>query len=131
MTATISKETSVRIYNAHREIETCEEMLKALKEWTGRWIADGATIGKSAYGNPQQSLELAMPCPSTSSGSSSKRLYRLPPSLARYAIDAHLAAQQKELAEACIAARCELDGLNGLAPGEPQGVAISTEHSRF
>lgn len=98
-TKVLSKESAARIWKAHREIETATELLRDLKK----------AIKEHREPNPQEPFaqdrfELGVPM-----SSSSHRLFNVNRDLAVRVIEAHIANQQKELADASIAAAIELE----------------------
>ncbi len=110
----ISKATAESIWSAHREIETAEKLKKEVAD-AQRWReTDGDAVLSDAFGR-RRCFELGVP-----SGNSGHRLFRLPPSVAGYCIDAHIANQQKLLTEACIMAQMELDGVAPKTTEQPQ-----------
>lgn len=100
MSGIISMELSHRIWSAHREIAVAtklrDELAEALRKGEDPTPLDG-------FGR-RRNLSLGVPCGTDSS----QRLYDVDPKLAVHVIDAHVASKQKDLAEACIAARIEL-----------------------
>ena len=98
---TISMKVAHRIWTAHREIEVAEKMLADIaSEWPNREAAtpvDPRGKGKT--------FQLGIP-----SGDGHRLLF-VSGHLAKYVIEAHVADMRKELAEASIAARMELDGV--------------------
>jgi len=103
---TITQETAGKIWSCHREIEASKKLQQELAE-ARKWREDPTPL--DAYGR-RSGFELGVP-----SGKGSHRLYNVPVSLMPYCLDVHIAAQEKELAEACVMAQMELDGL---APAE-------------
>jgi len=99
---TISQEVAAAIWQAHREIETATKLLAEIvdkKKW-----GDEPTL-RDAFGRVR-GFQFGVPM-----GSDGHRLFDVSPELSRHVIEAHIANKQRELAEACIAARMELDGL--------------------
>lgn len=96
----LSKELASRIWLAHQEIENATKLRDDMK----------SAIEKGRDPNPRdgfgrrRNLELGVP-----SGDSSQRCFNVDPKLAIHVIEAHIVNQQKELADASIAARIELD----------------------
>lgn len=102
----ISKATAEAIWSAHREIEVSEKLKKDMAASLKDYVRDDSDAVLSDHYGRRRALELGVP-----NGSNGHRLFRLPPSVAGYCIDAHIANQQKLLAEACIMAQMELDGV--------------------
>ncbi len=94
----VSRDTAHRIWVAHREIETSEKLLAELRE----------TIARDAAATPvdwdrRWHLQLGVP------SGSGHRLFDVAPHLAIAVIEAHIASQQRDLAEASIVARTEAE----------------------
>lgn len=82
---TLSMEIALRIWTAHREIEAGKQLLSDIR----------AALKEGQLGVP--------------SGDNSHRLLDVSPRLAVHIIEAHIAEKQRELEEASIAARVEMD----------------------
>lgn len=117
MASIVSMKTAMRIYNAHREIETAEKLLKEIELELSRLHGreKDLPVLKDTWGRDQY-LQLGVP-----RSDDSRTLYRVPNSLAKYCIEAHIAQQRKELHDASIAARMELDGV-GADIEQPEAV---------
>ncbi len=101
----IKRETAANTWNAYREIETAEELLKELeekKEEAGRDFDKNAPTLRDAFGRVGH-LQLGIP-----SGGSGHQLYNVSPPLAESVIRAHIENKKAELAEANEQARIEL-----------------------
>jgi hypothetical protein len=100
MTNILSQEAAARIWTAHQEIETGRKLLAdiaaALKE--GRDPNPLDPFGR------RRPFELGVP-----GMHDSRLMLRVSPKLALAIIEAHIAEKQKELAEASIAAKVELE----------------------
>ncbi len=103
----ISQETAAQIWNAHREINAAHKLLEnlesALKE--GR---DPTPLKQ--FGNGRRKYELSVPMDEQSS-----RLLDVDVSLVPHIVTAQIAKKRQVLAEACIKARMELEGLSHIA----------------
>lgn len=99
MSKIISMELAARIWNAHREIAQGTK----LRDDLAKAIADGDDPTPRDWTGRRRGYSLGVP-----SGESSERLLDVEPKLAVHVIDAHVAAKQKELQEACIAAAIAL-----------------------
>lgn len=97
---TLSMETASRIWNAHREIAVGQK----LRDDMAKAIKDGEDPTPLDSWGRRQKLSLGVPC-----GENSSRMFDVDPKLAVCIIDGHIAAKEKELAEASIVARMELD----------------------
>jgi hypothetical protein len=95
----ISKEVARRIWAAHQEIEAAGRLLDDLR----RSLARGEEPNPLDVFGRRRNYQLGVP-----SGENGHRLYDVEPTLAVYIIEAHIAAKQKDLAEACVIARIEL-----------------------
>jgi hypothetical protein len=102
----LTNETIETIYHCRREIETAQKLLDELKKEEKRDPYDRRepTL-KDSWGH-RRNLQLGIP-----SSDTGRTLYSVPWTLAKYVIEAHIAAKQKELAEAHVRARMELDGV--------------------
>jgi hypothetical protein len=103
---TITQQTAYDIWMAHREVETANKLKKDLAD--KKRFGDDPTP-MDAFGR-RRMFQLGVP-----SGENAHRLFDVPPTLMPYVLDVHIAAQEKKLAEACVMAQMELDGL---APAE-------------
>lgn len=106
----ISKQTATDIAMAYREVEVAESLLADVRGVLGR--SPAADI-RDAFGRPQSGLELGVP-----SGDSSKRLFRLPYTLAVPVIEAHIANQRAIISALTEKARIEMSGSDPLTRGE-------------
>lgn len=97
----ITKETSRRIYNAYIEIESCDKLMKDMKE---ALASTGDTKLNDAFGR-RNSLELGVP-----SGNSGHRIFQVAPDLAVLVILAHKEKQEELLKELRSHAIIELKG---------------------
>ena len=101
-TSTISMEAAHRLWLAHREIEVGRKLLadieETLKEMKPPTPLDPHHRGRRAY-------TFGIP-----NGMGAERILDVSPRLAKAVIEAHIAEKQRALAEACIAARIELEG---------------------
>ncbi len=105
----ISMQAAHDIWMAHREIIAGEKLLLDIRAALDR--RDDATPLDS-FGR-RRPYQLGAP-----SGENSHKLMNVSPQLAVYVIEAHIAATRKELVEASLRARMELDGVM-----PPEGVA--------
>lgn len=98
----ISKATAQRIWNAHREMEVGQKLLEEVDAATKGGAPDtpGHDYGRS------RGFQLGIP-----SKPSCHQLLNVSANLVPHIINAHIANQQKELAEACLCAKMELDGV--------------------
>lgn len=101
MTNIITMETAARIWGAHREIETAKKLLADIEGCLRRGD-DPTPI--DPFGR-RRAYDLGVP-----SGDNSRRLLDVSPRLAVHVIRAHIAEKEKDLAEACVMARMEIDG---------------------
>lgn len=99
----ISAETATSIAMTHREIQTAEKLLEDVRETVQRRGEISHDL-RDVFGRTHDDLELGVP-----SGDTSKRLFRLPYSLAIPVIEAHIAACWQKLAVLDVKARIELD----------------------
>lgn len=101
----IKRETAANIWNAYREIETAEELLKELEkekeEAKGDFDKNAPTL-RDAFGRNRH-FQLGVP-----SGGNGHQLYSVSPPLAESVIRAHIENKKAELAEANEQARIEL-----------------------
>ena len=100
--AVISMRAAHEIWMAHREIEAGEKLLSDIREALRR--GEDATP-LDAFGR-RRAYQLGAPV-----GDNTHKLLDVSPRLAVYIIEAHIAAKRKELAEASVKARMELDGV--------------------
>jgi hypothetical protein len=122
---TITKKTCEEIWHCYREIETAEQLLIDVENVTAdvRHKHDEPKL-KDVFGN-RRDLELGLP-----TGENSKRLFRVPWTIAKYVIEAHVAAKKKELAECQIKAKMELDsGLKFDSDHEDNTAQIDTTNA--
>ena len=103
MSAIITENTAVAIAMAHREIAGAEKLLKDLLDAESR---NQEPDIRDAFGRRRSNYEFGIP-----SGSTGHRCYGVSPSLAKYVLEAHIAAKRKELVEVSQVARMELDGV--------------------
>jgi len=100
----ISKETSIAIWRAYREIETAEQLLVEIsKNLQDKPPGNDQPTLRDAFGQ-ERHLQLGIP-----SGSNVHRLFDVKPALAASVIRAHIQHKRAELAEANERARIELD----------------------
>jgi hypothetical protein len=97
----ISKDTSMSIALAHREIEAATKLLKEITEAIDRREVPDI---RDAFGRQHGGLELGVP-----SGNSGHRLYNVPWALARPIIEAHISAQKTLIDVLSEKARIEMD----------------------
>lgn len=101
----IKRETAAKIWNAYREIETAEGLLKELEGiQADNDYNKSAPSLKGAFGRKEH-FEFGIP-----SGDNGHRLYSVSPELSLTVIRAHIANKRYELAEANVQARIELEG---------------------
>lgn len=102
MTNIISKPTAHRIWNAHHEIELGKKLLEDIE----KALSDprGDSNPRDAFGR-RCSYTLGIP-----TGHASERMLDVAPRIAAHVIRAHIAEMEKELADACICARIEMEG---------------------
>jgi len=100
--STISMEAAQRLWLAHREIEVGRKLLVDIEE-TLKDIRHPTPLDPHHRGRRGYSLGIPM-------GDSGERILGVSPRLAKAVIEAHIAEKQRDLAEACIAARIELEG---------------------
>lgn len=121
----ISVDTVVRIYNAHREIEAGQQLLKLLRQGKSEWQREPASpIPRNDQpfgGDTRRWLTLG-----SNTLSSSKHIANVDPELAIYIIEAHVARKTLELKEACVIARMELDGVTGENLARDEGETCSS-----
>jgi hypothetical protein len=98
----LSQRTATDIALAHREIEMASKLLAEAK-YAEKWNTQLDL--RDAFGR-QRGLELCVP-----SGRDGHRMYALSPDLAKYVIEAHVEKTKARLAELCVIARMELDGV--------------------
>lgn len=102
MTNIISMATAARVWSAHREIETGKKLLaeieEALREGRDPTPVDPVWRTRRGY-------QLGVPI-----SDSGHRLLNVSPKLTAHIVRAHIAEKEKELAEACICARIEMEG---------------------
>jgi hypothetical protein len=108
----MSQEAAYRVWMAHREIATGKKLLADINDKV-KWGHDATPL--DPFGR-RKAFSFGIP-----NGDNGQRLLDVSPMLAVYVIEAHIAAKEKELAEASIAARMELDGV--AAPAAEQAVA--------
>ena len=97
----LSKETSIDIALAHREIETAEKLLAEIVEA----INDREMPElRDAFGRRQGGLQLGVP-----SGNDGHRLFNVPWRLAKPVIEAHIANQKSVLSALNEKAKIELN----------------------
>jgi hypothetical protein len=100
MTSTISMGAAYRIWTAHREIEVGEKLLADI----AKTLAEGGD--PSPYepsGRHRRGYSLGVP------SGSGERILNVSPRLAAAVIEAHIAEKQRDLIEATIAARLEIE----------------------
>jgi len=97
----VSKIAAHRIWTAHHEIEAAEKLLKNIRDELDR---GEEPTPRDAFGRVRR---YSLGVPMASSGG--EHLLDVSPKLASYIIEAHIAAKRKELLEASIAARLEMD----------------------
>jgi hypothetical protein len=100
MTGIISKRAAHRIWSAHREIEVGTKLLADINEALSRH--DDPTP-LDDFGR-RRSYSLGVPVTD-----SSQRMMDVSPRLAAAVIEAHIAEKQRDLVEATLAARIEMD----------------------
>ena len=99
---TLSMEAAARVWHAHREIRDAEKLLADIKDKV-KWGDDPTPLDGFGRRRPFQ-----FGIPISNDG---HRMLNVSHKLSVYVIESHIAAQRQELAEACIAARMELDGI--------------------
>jgi hypothetical protein len=100
MANVLSMEAASRIWTAHREIEVGRKLLADIKEA----LKEGRDPNPVDHWGRRRHFSLGVP-----SGETSERIVQLSPKLAMAIIEAHIADKEKELKEASIAARIELE----------------------
>lgn len=98
---TISKAAAARIWNAHTEIENGEKVLTDIESHHDKLDA----TPHDPFGR-RRDYTFGLPM-----GENSHRMINVSPTLSVYVVKAHIANMRKELTEACIAAKMELDGV--------------------
>lgn len=97
----ITKETARRIYNAYSEIESCDKLMKDMKEAIAK---TGEPKLLDGFGH-RKGLQLGVP-----SGDSGHRLFQVDPDLAVAIIERHREQQEELLNELRSHAIIELKG---------------------
>lgn len=100
MTGTISKETAHRVWTAHREIEVGSKLLADIAE-TLKQGGDPTPV--DPYNRHRRGYSLGVP------SGSGERILGVSPRLAAAVIEAHIAEKQRELIEATLAAKIEME----------------------
>ncbi len=109
MTAILSQELAMKIFNAHSEILRANKLLDEINIYLSKSEDNEPTeVLRDAFGRQQHKLELGIP-----SGHSSRSIISLSPQLGKYIIEAHLSDMEKELKELSLAAALSL-GRNSL-----------------
>jgi hypothetical protein len=98
----ITKETCVKIWNAHNEIEKANQLIADLAKIVGDDKVKGAPHLRDAFGD-RRGLQLGVPC-----GESSHRLYNVNLDLSVKVIQLHIKEQQDHLIELMAIAKIEL-----------------------
>ncbi len=96
----ITKETAARIWKCHQEMEVGNKLIEDMKEAMERGEDPNP---RDPFGD-RRALQLGVP-----SGENGRRLFNVQPRLAISVIQAHVANQMAELAEANEQARIELE----------------------
>lgn len=86
---------------AYREVETAEKLLAEITDEVKRGEAPDI---RDAFGRQRDGLELGVPC-----GGQGHRLFRVPWSLAKPIIEAHIAQQKSIIAALSEKARSEIN----------------------
>lgn len=98
---TVSMEVAHRIWCAHREIKVASKMLDEIRETLKTGSLE---TPRDVFGRSHRNFEMGVP-----HGEAGHRLFDVSPRLALSVIGAHIAEKQRELTEASIAARVEMD----------------------
>ena len=101
----ITKETCVKIYTAHNEIEKANELLKTLSEKVKSDTGKNYDIKFDHWIGNKEGLKLGVPY-----GDSGHSLYNISPKLAINVIEEHITSNQKRLEELMVIAKIELAG---------------------
>lgn len=104
MDPVISKAAAARIWSAHNEIEIGKKLLADIEDALRMGGSETDATPRDPFGR-RRAHTFGIP-----SGDSGHRMLNVSPKLSVYVIRAHLADMERELAEACVAARMELDG---------------------
>lgn len=104
----VSQQTALDLAYAYREVETAEKLLADIVESLNRRHSPDI---RDAFGRQQDGLQLGVPM-----GSGGHTLYRVPWSLARPIIEAHIANQKAVIAALSEKARVEIAGEPDLPP---------------
>jgi hypothetical protein len=99
----ISMKTAELLWASHNEVRKAEELLEVMRT-TGD--INSQTTPEDAFGRRYRNYEFGIP-----SGGNGHRLVGVTPKMARYVIESHIAECKRALAEACVIARMELDGV--------------------
>lgn len=106
----ISKNTSIDLALAHREIETAKKLLAEIEDAVSRRTAPDI---RDAFGRLSDGLQLGVP-----SGDNGHRLFNVPWSLAKPIIENHIAQKT-----------AELQILTERAVGEAEALSVSNSSS--
>lgn len=99
----VSQQTALDLAYTYREVETAEKLLADIVESLNRRHAPDI---RDAFGRHQDGLQLGVP-----SGQNGHTLYRVPWTMARPIIEAHIANQKAIIAALSEKARVEISGV--------------------